>query len=62
MDKDAQKNICVEIEKITGKDNNDEPATQKQLRYMKNLGIEIPEGCKKRQASSLIDEKLGKTD
>ena len=62
MDKDTQQTICAENEKVTNQDCDDEPATQKQLRYMKNLGIEIPEDCKKRQASSLIDEKLGKTD
>jgi phage gp16-like protein len=34
---------------------NGEPATTKQLQYMKTLGVEIAPGLTKRQASKLID-------
>lgn len=37
--------------------NGDEqPATQRQLGYLKHLGVDIPKGLTKKQASSLIDE------
>ena len=38
---------------------NGEPATTKQLQFMKKLGIEIPPGVTKKQASTLIDEEVG---
>lgn len=38
---------------------NGEPATTRQLQFMKKLGIEIPAGVTKQQASALIDEELG---
>ena len=37
---------------------NGEPATTRQLQFMKKLGIEIPAGVTKQQASMLIDEEL----
>ncbi|MFC1783454.1 hypothetical protein ACFL02_07695 [Planctomycetota bacterium] len=39
---------------------NGEPATTRQLQFMKKLGIEVPPGATKKQASMLIDEELGK--
>jgi hypothetical protein len=37
-----------------------EPATAKQLQFMKTLGIEVPAGCSKTEASRLLDEELGR--
>ena len=39
---------------------NSEPATTKQLKFMKKLGIDVPPGITKREASMLIDEELGR--
>ena len=36
----------------------DEPATEKQKRYLRDLGIAFSEGITKKEASRLIDEKL----
>ncbi len=36
--------------------NGDEPATERQIGFMKQLNIDIPAGCTKREASKLIDE------
>jgi len=42
----------------TGQDtNNDSLATKKQIGYLKRLGVEIPEGLTKKDASRLIDER-----
>lgn len=41
---------------------DDEPATEKQIAYLKKLGVQVPPNLTKRQASELIDEMLGKTD
>ncbi len=38
----------------------DELATDKQLGFLKRLGVDVPEGCTKKRASELIDEKQGK--
>ena len=38
---------------------NGELATTRQLQFMKKLGLEIPSGITKKQASLLIDEELG---
>ena len=38
---------------------NGEPATTRQLQFMKKLGIEIPPGITKKQASLMLDEELG---
>ena len=38
---------------------NGEPATTRQLQFMKELGIKIRAGITKKQASMLIDEELG---
>jgi len=40
--------------------NGDVPATEKQLNFMRDLGIDIPKGCRKSEASRLIDEAQGK--
>lgn len=37
-----------------------EPATRKQKKYMKDLGIDFPENTTKKEASRLIEEKLNK--
>jgi hypothetical protein len=39
---------------------NSEPATTKQLNFMKKLGIDVLPGITKREASMLIDEELGR--
>jgi hypothetical protein len=39
---------------------NSEPATTRQLKFMKKLGIEVPAGVTKKEASMLIDEELGR--
>lgn len=39
---------------------NSEPATARQLKFMKKLGIEVPPGITKKEASILIDEELGR--
>ena len=36
--------------------NGDVPATEKQLNYLKVLGVDTDEGLTKQQASNLIDE------
>lgn len=39
---------------------NGEPATEKQKRFMKKLGINFPATVTKKEASMLIGEELGK--
>jgi hypothetical protein len=39
---------------------NNEPATPKQLQFLKNLKVEIPAGLNKKQASGFIDTALVK--
>lgn len=41
---------------------DDEPATERQIAYLKKLGVQVPPNLTKRRASELIDEMLGKTD
>jgi hypothetical protein len=41
---------------------NGEPATPKQLDYLKNLGVPVSQGLTKKQASELIDEALDKEE
>lgn len=36
--------------------NGDEAATEKQLGFLKNLGVKVPAGVSKLRASELIDE------
>jgi len=38
--------------------NDDKPATKKQITYLKNLGVEVPEKLTKKEASRLIDDAL----
>ena len=40
--------------------NGDQPATEKQLAYLKNLGVDAEANMTKQEASSLIDEMLAK--
>ena len=37
---------------------NHEPATDKQKRFMKSLGIDFPVGVTKKEASALLDQEL----
>ncbi len=39
-----------------GNSNGDQPATPKQIDYLKALGVDFAEGVTKKQASQLIDE------
>ena len=39
---------------------NDKPATEKQLNYLKKLGVDVSVDLTKKQASALIDEALEK--
>ena len=41
---------------------NGEPATTRQLQYLKNLGVEVTPGLTKKQASILIDNAVEKDD
>ena len=41
---------------------NGEPATARQLEYLKRLGVEITPGLTKKQASILIDNALDKEE
>jgi len=41
------------------RNNKAEPATARQLQFMRKLGVEVPPGCSKTEASRLIDEELG---
>jgi hypothetical protein len=40
--------------------NDNQPATEKQKRFMDDLGIKYPKTVTKKEASALIDEELGK--
>ncbi len=39
---------------------NNQPATEKQRKFMDSLGIKYPKSVTKQEASVLIDEELGK--
>ncbi len=39
-------------------DGNETPATNKQIGYLKRLGVMVPEGVTKYQASELIDQAM----
>lgn len=41
---------------------NNQPATEKQKRFMDDLGIQYPKTVTKQEASVLIDEELGKNN
>ena len=40
--------------------SDDAEATERQCAYLRRLGVEIPEGLTKKEASALIDEALAK--
>ena len=40
--------------------DEDEEVTNRQRAYLKRLGVEIPTGLTKKQASAMIDEAVGK--
>lgn len=39
--------------------SDDVPATSKQIAFMEQLGLDVPEGISKREASEKLDEELG---
>lgn len=39
-------------------EEEDEPATEKQIAFMKKLKVKIPEDCTKDQASQILDKKF----
>ena len=49
----------AEIREERGVEQN-QPATDKQKNFMKKLGIKFPDTVTKQEASTLIDEELGK--
>jgi len=57
---EISKDIRSERIKTEREANNSEPATDKQKKFMKKLGIDFPETVTKQEASLLIDEELGK--
>ena len=42
--------------------NNNQPATTKQKKFMDDLGIDYPKTVTKKEASTLIDEELGRNN
>lgn len=63
--------IAVAIVQEVGKDlrcngvkqreaSNGQPASAKQIEYLKKLGVEVPKDLTKREASQLIDEALAR--
>lgn len=42
--------------------NNNQPATEKQKKFMDDLGINYPKTVTKKEASALIDEELGRNN
>jgi len=59
---EINKDIRMEKIRAEREANNDEPVTEKQKRFMKNLGIQFPKNITKKEASMLIDEELGKNN
>ena len=43
------------------RENHAEPATVRQLQFLKKLGVQAESGVTKAEASRLIDEELGRT-
>ena len=48
----------VGVEVGSGAGVGEEPATERQKEYLRQLGVSFDEGISKREASRLIDEKL----
>jgi len=57
---EISKDIRMERIRQEHESNNGDPATDKQRKFMKKLGIDFPETVTKQEASSLIDEELSK--
>ena len=57
---EISKDIRMERIKQEREMSNGDPATDKQRKFMKKLGIDFPETLTKQEASSLIDEELSK--
>ena len=63
MEKDLQGWLLSDQEKNTGKEvgPKPEPATPRQVEYLKRLGIEVNDTLTKQDASLLIDAAIGET-
>ncbi len=46
---------------VISKGRNNTPATERQLQYLKRLGVEAPKGLTKTDASTLIDRQPERT-
>ena len=57
---EVNKDRRMSVMKEEREEKNGEPATAKQLQYLKNLGVETTPGLTKKQASILIDNALDK--
>lgn len=57
--KDRRAEVMKEA-RLNGYSNGNGQPTPKQIAYLKRLGIEMPEGLTKQQASKLIDEAKNK--
>jgi len=57
---EISKDIRMERIRQEREANNGDPATDKQRKFMRKLGIDFPETVTKQEASTLIDEELSK--
>jgi hypothetical protein len=49
----------IQAERFVGRAANaSEPATEKQIAYLKNLGVDVPENLTKLEASAMLDRAL----
>ena len=44
--------------KVSFTSSEDVPATEKQIGFLTRLGVKVPEGLSKREASALLDQEL----
>jgi len=55
--KDARMNAIAARDNSNGESNGEShPATEKQIGFLKRLGVSVPVGLSKREASRMIDE------
>ena len=59
LNKDARTEK-IQNGRANGNGDGSSPATEKQIGYLKKLGVEAPTSLTKREASALIDETLAK--
>jgi len=57
---EVAKDVRMERMRMEREASNGQPATPKQLEYLKSLGVSAPEGVTKKEASRMIDEALDK--